>query len=226
MSRNRARIRKDLKNLIKTLNSITEYGKKSLDNIVNVRNKDVRNITKMISKVWTFLLRKVWTFFLRTHTNSKKPEEQWSPKNCGECDICVQRRPQSLCPLCNAELIGFVNYLKVNAEIIVTLPSDILKSMAWTLIKHLLINTLDKVLALLIYHETNTLTRLFISLRKEITRFPPNTSREYRKYDKNMDSQGKEPENRRPKGRKEQRKRNTNLIWHLRHKGREWLKVN
>ena len=72
MTRNRSRIRKDLKNLIKTLNSITEYGKKSLDNIVNVRNKDVRNITKMISKVWTFLLRKKWTFFSK---NTHKPKE-------------------------------------------------------------------------------------------------------------------------------------------------------
>ena len=51
MTRNRSKIRKDLMNLINSLNSITKYGKKSLDNIVNVRNKDVRNITKMILKV-------------------------------------------------------------------------------------------------------------------------------------------------------------------------------
>ena len=201
MTRNRSKIRKDLKNLIKSLNSITEYGKKSLDNIVNVRNKDVRNITKMISKVWTYLLRKVWTFFQRTHTNPKKTEEHWSPKNCGECDICVQRGPQSLCPYCNAKLRGLVNYLKVNAEIIITLPSDILKSMAWTLIKYPLISTLEKVLAHLIYHETIPLTGLLIMLRTTITLLNSNTPREHRKYDKTGNSGEKETKN---KGRTKQ----------------------
>ena len=57
MTRNRSKIRKDLMNLINSLKSIIQYGKKSLDNIVNVRNKNVRNITKKIIKVWTFLLR-------------------------------------------------------------------------------------------------------------------------------------------------------------------------
>ena len=137
MTRNRSKIRKDLMNLINSLNSITQYGKRSLVNIVNVRNKNVRNITIMILKVWTFLLG--------AHINPKKTKAYWSPKNCGECDICEHRGPQSLCPYCNIELIGFVNYLKVNAEIIVTLPRDILKIMAWTSIKHLLISTLDKV---------------------------------------------------------------------------------
>ena len=212
MTRNRSRIRKELEDLIKSLNSIIKSGMKSLNNILNVRNDDVRNITKMISKVWTFLLRKMWTLFTRTHTESKKPEEHWSLKNCEECDICVPRGPQPQCPLCNAELIGLVNYLKVNAEVIVTLPSDILKSMAWAPIKHLLINTLDKALAHLIYHGPNTLTGLFISIRKELTRILLNIPSEYRTYDKNDSSQGKEPENRRPKGRKKQRKRNTNLI--------------
>ena len=93
-------------------------------------------------------------------------------------------------------------------------------------IKHLLINTLDKALAHLIYHGPNTLTGLFISIRKELTRILLNIPSEYRTYDKNDSSQGKESENRRPKGRKKQRKRNTNLIWHLRHKKRESLKEN
>ena len=44
--------------------------------------------------------------------------------------------------------------------------------------------------------------------------------------DKTKDSRGKETENRRFKGRKKQRKRNTNLTWHLRHKERESLKEN
>ena len=57
MTRNRSRIRKELEDLIKSLNSIIKSGMKSLNNILNVRNDDVRNITKMISKVWTFLLR-------------------------------------------------------------------------------------------------------------------------------------------------------------------------
>ena len=218
MTRNRSKIRKDLKNLINSLNSITEYGKKTLDNIVNVRNKDVRNVTKMILKVWTFLLR--------THTNPKKTKEYWSPKNCGECDICDQRGPQSLCPYCNVELIGFANYLKVKAEIVVTLPSDILKSMAWKLIKHLLISTLDKVLAHLMYHETTPLAGLFIRLRTTIIELISNPSREHRKYDKTKDSQEKETKNKRRKGRKKQRKRKTNLTWHLRHKKREPLKGN
>ena len=89
MTRNRSKIRKDLNNLIKSLNSITEYAKKLLVNTINVRNKDMRNIAKMISKVWTHILRKVWTFFQRTHTNPKKTEEHWSPKNLGN-DIPIR----------------------------------------------------------------------------------------------------------------------------------------
>ena len=224
MTRNRSKIRKDLNNLIKSLNSITEYAKKLLVNTINVRNKDMRNIAKMISKVWTHILRKVWTFFQRTHTNPKKTEEYWSPKNCGECDICVQRGPQSLCPYCNAELIGFVNYLKVNTEIIITLPSDILKSIAWTLIKYPLLNTLEKALAHLIYHETIPFTGLLIRLRTTITLLKTNTPRVNRKHDKTGNSGERETRNNGREGRKKPQKRRTNLTWHLRHKKRESLK--
>ena len=46
MTRSRSRIRKDLKDLIKTLNSITQDGMKLLNNILNARNDNIRNITK------------------------------------------------------------------------------------------------------------------------------------------------------------------------------------
>jgi hypothetical protein len=171
------------------------------------------------------MILKVWTFLLRAHTNPKKTKEKtkayWSPKNCGECDICEHRGPQSLCPYCNIELIGFVNYLKVNGEIIVTLPRDILKSMAWTSIKHLLISTLDEVLALLIHHETTPLTGLIIRIRTTINRLISNTPRDCKKHD---NSQKKGTKNKKRKGRKRQRKKNTNLIWYHRHKEREFLK--
>ena len=57
MTRDRTKIRKDLENLISSLNSITKQGKKLFDNIVNVRHKTVRNIAAMILKVWTHLLK-------------------------------------------------------------------------------------------------------------------------------------------------------------------------
>ena len=131
MTRDRTKIRKDLENLISSLNSITKQGKKLFDNIVNVRNKTVRNIATMILKVWTHLLK--------AQKNPKKSRDKtktyWSPTNCGDCDICEQRGPQSLCPYCNIELIGFYNYLRVHGEILITLPHDTLKCITWTLVK-------------------------------------------------------------------------------------------
>mgnify|MGYP001184610752 FL=1 len=219
MTRNRTRIRKELEKLIKTLNLMIESGMESLLNILNVRNDSARNITKMIAKVWTFLPRKMMTPFTRTNPGSKKKADNWSPKNCGECDICVPKGPQSQCPLCNAELIGPVNYLKINAELVVTLPIDILKSMAWVPIKHLLINTIDRALAHLIYQGPDILTGLFIRTRKWLTKILSNTPNVYHTHG----PQDKVPMKRNNKGRK--RKRNTNLTWHHRQKARESLKA-
>ena len=200
MTTNRTKIRKDLKKLLNLMNSIFRNGKKFLDNVANVRSKTVRNITMMILKVWTFLLRAN----KGTKNTKEKTKTYWSPKNCGECDICEHRGPQPLCPYCNIELIGFVNYLKVNGEIIVTLPRDILKSMAWTSIKHLLISTLDEVLALLIHHETTALTGLIIRIRTTINRLISNTPRDCKKHDA---SQNKGTKNKKRKGPRKQRKK-------------------
>ena len=196
MSRNRTKIRKDLINLINSLYSINQYGKKSFDNIVNVRNENMRNITKKIIKAWTILLR--------THINPMKTKAYWSPKNCGECDICEHRGPQSLCPYCNIELIGFVNYMKINAEIIATLPRDILKSIAWTSIKHLMISTLDKALTLLMYHETTPLLGPIIRLRATLNKLISNTPRNHKKYDVTRD-----PEEKGTKKKRKSRKKHT-----------------
>ena len=68
MTTNRTKIRKDLKKLLNLLNSIIRNGKKSLDNVANVRSKTVRNITMMILKVWTFLLR--------THRGTKNKKRE------------------------------------------------------------------------------------------------------------------------------------------------------
>ena len=223
MTRNRSRIRRDLKDLFKSLNSITQDGMKLLNNILNARNDNIRNIAKMIAKVWIFLLRKMWTFVTRTNTDSRKQTETWSPKNCGECDICVPKGPHPRCPLCNAELIGPMNYLRINTEIIVTLPIDIMKSMAWTTIKHPMIITIDMILAHLIYQGPEILTGLLIRTRKGLIEILSDESSENHITSKN-NPQDKEPKNS-GQGR-QKRKRNSNLRWHHRQKVRESLKTN
>ena len=175
MTRNRTRVRKELEKLIKTLNLVIRSGGESLINILNVRNDSARNIAKMIAKVWIFLLGKMLAIFTRTKPGSKTKADDWSPKNCGECDICVPKGPQPQCPLCNAELIGLMNYLKISAELIMTLPIDVMKSMAWAPIKHLLIGTMDRALAHLIYQGPEILTSLQIRTRKCLTKILSNT---------------------------------------------------
>ena len=217
MTNNKKRIRKDLQHLIKSMLALIQQGLITIDNIINVRNESMRNITKMILKVWTH--------FLGTHPKRKKTKPQEPPRNCGECDICVGKGPQSLCPLCNIDLIGLTNYLKVTTEIIATLPRDIMKSFAWSLIKHTLIKTLDMVITILAQHEfiplipTGILIRLRTTLNRIITYGPNATNNQQGDREKEEVTQKK-----RKHKRKKQRKKRSNLIWHHRHKWRETVR--
>ena len=217
MTTNRTKIRKDLKKLLNLMNSIFRNGKKFLDNVANVRSKTVRNITMMILKVWTFLLRAN----KGTKNTKEKTKTYWSPKNCGECDICQQRGPQSLCPYCNIELLGFINFLKINGEIIFTLPRDIMKIMAWTSIKSLLINVLDEILANMTHLEMVPLMGLIIRIRTSLNRLISNTPKENKEQ---TSVKKKVKKNKRRKSAGKHRRKNKNLKWHHRHKEREALK--
>ena len=93
--------------------------------------------------------------------------------------------------------------------------------MAWTSIKHLLIRTLDEVLAHLIHHETSPLMGLIIRIWTTINRLISNTPKDCKKHDT---SKSKGTKNKKRKGPRKQRKKNNNLIWYHRHKERESLK--
>ena len=159
MTTNRKKIRKDLVNMVKSITDLIDKTLKKVDHIINARNNDLRNITKMVLKVWAHLLG--------VHSNQRKTRTPWSTRTCGECDICVRKGPQSWCLFCNIELLGLTNFVKVNAELIKSLPGDIIKSIAWTSIKLTLLHTLDTIITLLIQHETisPTLTGILIRMR-------------------------------------------------------------
>ena len=217
MTTNRTKIRKDLKKLLNSLNSIMRNGKQSLENIANVRSETVRNITMMIHKVWTTVLK--------THSGTKNKKENtktyWSPRNCGDCDICHHKGPQSLCPYCNIELLGLINYLKINGEIILTFPRDIVKCMAWISIKILLINTLDEILAYLTHLEMVPLP--IMRIRTSLNRLFSNTPKENKPQ---ISAKNKGKKNKRRKRAGKHRRKNKNLKWHHRQKEREAPKNN
>ena len=215
MTTNRKRIRKDLMNMIKSITDLIDQTLKKIDNVINARNKDLRNITKMVLRVWSHLLG--------VHPNKRKPQTPWSTRTCGECNICVRTGPQSWCLFCNIELIGLINLIKINAELVATLPGDIIKSIAWTSIKRILLQTLDTVLILLIQHETVPLTPtgILIRMRSTIRRLiehGPMATHDRRTVG---ETDGKEPGNKKRKKRKGRPKKRGNLIWHLRRKQKE-----
>ena len=210
---NKKKIREDLKNMIRSMFHLMKYGGNLLDNIINVRQENVRNIVKSIIKAWTQLLG--------AHLTPKKTQTHWPTSNCEECDICVPKGPQPTCPFCNIELIGLANYLAVNLEIFTTLPWDVLKCMAWESIKLQMIRTLDMALMLLTQQETlpYSTTKHIIRLRTKLNRLMSGRS------DDTAGAKNKEMKRKKRKKRKKQRKKNTNLIWYLRHKERESRKA-
>ena len=217
MTNNKKRIREDLKYTIKSILALIQQGMKTIDNVLNVRNENMRNITKMTLKVWTYLLG--------AHNRRKKTRPQKPNRSCGECDICVGKGPQSLCPFCNIDLLGFKNYLKVTTEMIVTIPGDIIKSFAWTSIKYTLVKTLDTIIILLIQHEdipltiTGLLIRMRTTLNKIIT-YGPKATHNRREYEATK----KKVHRKKDRNRRKQHKKRPNLIWHHRHRRRESAK--
>ena len=103
---------------------------KIIQDIINWRNKNIRSLTKEIIRKWTHLLGD------RISANNTKT--LWSPTKCEDCDLCKQCRPKPMCPFCNMELIGPVEYIKATTKLIINIPYEILKSVAWIYIKHLI----------------------------------------------------------------------------------------
>ena len=116
-----------------------------------------------------------------------------------------------------------MNYLKINIEIIVILPIDILKSMAWIPVKNLTINTIDMILAHLIYQGPGILTGLLTRTRKGLIKILSNEPSKNNTTRKN-NTQDREPKYNGRSGQR--RKGNSNLRWYLRQKTRESLKIN
>ena len=214
MTTNRKRIRKDLIKMIKSIINLFDRALKKIDNVINIRNNHLRNITRMVLKVWAHLMG--------ISSNQNKTRTPWSTRNCERCDICARKGPQTWCPFCNIELIGLTNLIMVNTKLIVTLPGDIIKSFTWTSIKHILILTLDTIITLLIQHETVplTLTGVLIRMRTTIYRIIKQDPTHNREDDGEKYCKTK-PGNRKKKQHKKQkrhRKKRGNLKWHHRHK--------
>ena len=56
MTTNRKRIRKDLIKMIKSIINLFDRALKKIDNVINIRNNHLRNITRMVLKVWAHLM--------------------------------------------------------------------------------------------------------------------------------------------------------------------------
>merc|ERR1712129_78406 len=80
---------------------------------------------------------------IRNYQGSGNTRTYWSPKYCENCDLCTQRGPRPLCPFCNIDLIGTVNYVKIIAKLTIDLPLGIMKGLLWAKIKYLITSTIN-----------------------------------------------------------------------------------
>ena len=97
-TRNKTKIRNSIKDMIMSILKLLRGALKIINDTINMRNKNIRIITKMVLKVCTHLLG--------DHISAKNTKTYWSPKKCKDCDLCKQCGPKPLCPFCNIELIG------------------------------------------------------------------------------------------------------------------------
>ena len=116
-----------------------------------------------------------------------------------------------MCPFCNMELIGPTVYIKATMKLIINIPYEILKSIAWIHIKRLLIRATSKALIILIHQETTPYTKLLISALSIIKRYTRNQDVVSAKVEKAYKTQNKRQKHRK---RKKPRKQNTYLKWH------------
>ena len=103
-TRNRTKIRKDIRHLIISISKLLKVTLRIVQDIINVRNKYMRTITKKIIKKWIHLMG--------DHINAKNTQAYWSPSKCENCDLGKQRGPKPICPFCNIELIGLTENIR------------------------------------------------------------------------------------------------------------------
>ena len=132
-TRNKTKIRKDIKNMITSMLKLLRSTQKLIQDIINVRSKNIRTLIKAAIKKWIHLLE--------DHISAKYTNTSWTLTKCGDCNLCKQCGLKPMCPFCNMELIGPAEYIKATMKLITNIPYEILKSAAWIHIKHLLISS-------------------------------------------------------------------------------------
>ena len=208
-TRDRTKIRKDIKNMVTSILKFLRSTLKIIQDIINVRNENIRTIIKEVIRGWTHLLG--------DRISAENTRTYWSPTKCEDCDLCNQCGPKPMCPYCCIELIGLIEYIKATMKLIINIPYEILKSAAWIHIKHLLIRALSNALIILIHQETTPYTGLLIRTLTTTKRYIQNPDEISGKGEKAYIAQKKGPRRRK---RKKPRKRNTNLKWHQRHQAK------
>ena len=199
-NRNKTKIRNDIKNMITSMLKLLGSTQKIIQDIINVRNKNIRTLIKAAIKKWTHLLE--------DHKSAKYTNTSWPLIKCGDCDLCKQCGPKPMCPFCNMELICPVEYIKATMKLIINIPYEILKSAAWIHIKHLLMRAMSKALIILIHQETTPYTGLLIRTLSTIKRYIQNQDVISVRGEKACTTQKKRPKRRK---RRKPRKQNTNL---------------
>ena len=107
-TRDRTKIRKDIKNMVTSISKFLRNTLKIFQDIINVRNENIRTITKEVIKGWTHLLG--------DRISGKNTRTYWSPTKCEDCNLCNQCGPKPMCPYCCIELIGLVEYIKATIK--------------------------------------------------------------------------------------------------------------
>ena len=165
-TRNKTKIRNDIKNMITSMLKLLRSTQKLIQDIINIRSKNIRTLIKAAIKKWIHLLE--------DHISAKYTNTSWTLTKCGDCNLCKQCGPKPMCPFCNMELIGPTEYIKATMKLIINIPYEILKSIAWIHIKRLLIRATSKALIILIHQETTPYTKLLISALSIIKRYTRN----------------------------------------------------
>ena len=89
-TRDRTKIRKDIKNMVTSILKFLRSTLKIIQDIINVRNENIRTITKEVIRGWTHLLG--------DRISGENTRTYWSPTKCEDCDLCNQCGPKPICP--------------------------------------------------------------------------------------------------------------------------------
>ena len=107
-TRDRTKIRKDIKNMVTSILKFLRSTLKIIQDIINMRNENIRTIIKEVIRVWTHLLG--------DRISAENTRTYWSPTKCEDCNLCNQCGPKPMCPYCCIELIGLVEYIKATIK--------------------------------------------------------------------------------------------------------------